>query len=612
MKRLSQFLYKLLLTALVGIFISISTFPGEVIALNLSKIAPQFREQARQQEAQKARPQVPRPGGAAPGAPVLEEGVPPPDPDLNGCPPPSYNIFGTPPTISSTNGVLEVTLTASDSSSFKVANATFTTDQNKQQAVTLYKTDQNELDQYMYMPPILQVSPGDTIKLKLDNELTNTAVLNDIDTNLHYHGFNVSPSEGADNVLEHVKPKTAYQMNFKIPDNHQPGLFWYHPHVHTDSDTQVFGGMSGGIIVNGIEKYYPILNGIPLQTGEPSHLTERVILFKDLGLLSTDNNCYKCYTLNSVVNPNLTIRPGEVQFWRIGNIGSDTYMNLSLEDATTKTRQPFYILARDGNVVSQPLEQYQILLPPANRVEVLVIGGLPSSPKTSPLYNLVSDAVPNTDPNNSPSSFDGNQRIVATVSLQDDPVNYNTGTIPLVDYIKNQEPSILDSDLPSPTELAQWHIPNKNKRQFEFSQNTSNNIYRINNKQYDFDRIDTIVHLNDIEEWTLVNATPVHHVFHIHQLDFIVTNINGIDQPLQGYEDSIDLPPCSIGLDNDTCQPGTESKTVVRIPFTNPLIAAKYDVNGRPVGGEFVYHCHLLFHEDNGMMQNIQVLPASS
>ncbi|WP_298916909.1 multicopper oxidase domain-containing protein [uncultured Nostoc sp.] len=91
----------------------------------------------------------------------------------------------------------------------------------------------------------------------------------------------------------------------------------------------------------------------------------------------------------------------------------------------------------------------------------------------------------------------------------------------------------------------------------------------------------------------------------------------------QGYQDVVDLPPCATAKDNnDSCDPNTVTKTVVRIPFTNKIIAAKFDgkeppddndkstyENGQFVGGKFVYHCHLLYHEDHGMMQNILVLP---
>ena len=696
MKHLSQFLYKLLLTILAGIFISISTFPGKVIAFDLSNTPPQYREQARQQEAQLRKPRL----GARPGLPEL--GAPEANQlDANGCPlvdnqPDFSNPLFIP---SSSDKGLNTTLTAINPESFSLGKATFKSNypllyshpatndnppkadldkpmvltQNPNQAnqrIALYKT--NEKPSGTYTPPILRVSPGDTIKLKLDNQLTGQwSGSAPQDTNFHYHGFNVPATENADNVLIHVHPEQSDQMDFEIPKNHQPGLYWYHPHVHDDSDSQILSGLSGGIIVNGIEKNYPIINGIPLFNRDPlkqdklEPLTERVILFKDLQLIDTTGTRYTCYTLNGLVNPKISIQPGEVQFWRIGNIGADYYINLSLEKAPAsdpsnpdtsapknldaKKTQPFYILARDSNVVNHPFAQDQILLAPGNRVEVLVIGD-PSGQQ----YNLVSKEVLNTDynpnsiPQTSRATFVGNP-IVATVLSQGKQVNYDIKVSSqgeqvnsdsqeaLKNYILSQRPQDKSDDLPSVDELAKKDIPSQHKRTFTFTQNFANpnkaargGEFYINDTTYDENHIDTTVRLGDIEEWTLVNATPTHHAFHIHQLDFLVTNVNGKDQPPQGYQDTVDLPPCTTPTDdNDGCKAGV-SETVVRIPFTNPLIAAKfvdgrefpntttdthndpqgyeYD-NGKFVGGQFVYHCHLLYHEDHGMMQNILVLP---
>lgn len=661
MKRLSQFLYKLLLTILAGIFISISTFPGEVIAFDLRNTPPQYREQARVREA--PIPSVPR-LGARPGLPEPSA----PDNTFSNQPPcPAFEPqpdFSNPPSIKSdSNQVLNTTLTAINPGSFTFGDAIFKTyDHVKysssqaafvvpedKQIIALYQTPKDPSP--TYIPPILRVSPGDIVKLNLENKLTNSAPQ---DTNFHYHGFNVPATKNADDVLIHVHPGNSDQMNFEVPPNHQPGLFWYHPHVHDDSDSQVLSGMSSGIIVNGIEDYYSIIDGIPLQTGESKPLTERVILFKDLQLKDDKSGFqYACYTLNGLVNPKITIQPGEVQFWRIGNIGADIYINLSLENSQDKTRtktQPFYILARDGNTVNQPFAQDQILLAPGNRVEVLVIGD-PSGQQ----YNLVSNEVLNTDynPNVTPptsrATFLGNP-IVATVLSQGEQVNYDIKVSSqgeqvnsdsqeaLKNYIlrqRRQTPKDKDKqdDLPDIDSLAKMQIPTNHQRLFTFTQNFANpnkaargGEFYINDNTYDENHIDTVVRIGDTEEWTLVNATPTHHAFHIHQLDFLVTKVNGVDQLPRVYQDTVDLPPCTKAkADNDNCQLGTESVTVVRIPFTNNIIAAKFDGpvptsgsdtyeydNGKFVGGQFVYHCHLLYHEDHGMMQNLLVLPAPS
>ncbi|MEH1835413.1 MAG: multicopper oxidase domain-containing protein [Nostoc sp.] len=674
MKRLSQFLYKLLLTILAGIFISISTFPAKVIAFDLRNTPPQYREQARQQEAQLRKPRL---GAPRPGAPQLGEAPPQP----RNCPNTNQPIdfqknLGLDYLDSNSNHVLNATLNVINPESFTLGDVTFKssyqatydgntakfkTDSNNQR-IALYQTEDDKPG--TYIPPVLRVSPGDTINLKLNNKLTGQWTGSaPQDTNFHYHGFNVPATENADDVLTHIRPGQSDPMGFVIPENHQPGLFWYHPHVHDDSDSQVSSGMSGAIIIKGIEKYYPIINGIPLKPDKPnlvkeivkdieqpydttikgilpqlkSSLTERVLLFKDLQLkeqLETDPpNSYACYTLNGLVNPNITIRPGEVQFWRIGNIGADNYINLSLQKSTDDTddTSPFYILARDGNIVNSPfLQKEPILLAPGNRVEVLVIG-----PPSGQKYNLVSTEVFNEDTIGQPHSaatFPGNPT-VATVSSEGEQVNYDVGA--LEEYILSQKPQDKLDDLPSIEQLAKKSIPETHKRTFTFTQNFTNpnkldrgGEFYINDNIYDENQFDTIVRLGDIEEWTLVNATPIHHAFHIHQLDFLVTEVNGKSQLTsnyaQGYQDVIDLPPCGKAQDNnDSCDPTTVSKTVVRIPFTNKIIAAKFDgnqdynldtdnsiyKNGEFVGGKFVYHCHLLYHEDHGMMQNILVLP---
>lgn len=95
--------------------------------------------------------------------------------------------------------------------------------------------------------------------------------------------------------------------------------------------------------------------------------------------------------------------------------------------------------------------------------------------------------------------------------------------------------------------------------------------------------------LGDIEEWTIINRTGERHVFHIHQLDFLVTKMKGQALDYEGLRDVIDVPEATNGVPGDV--------TLI-VPFTNPVMV-----------GKFVSHCHILEHEDKGMMANIVVLP---
>ncbi|MNK89410.1 Multicopper oxidase mco [compost metagenome] len=121
-------------------------------------------------------------------------------------------------------------------------------------------------------------------------------------------------------------------------------------------------------------------------------------------------------------------------------------------------------------------------------------------------------------------------------------------------------------------------------RQFAFQDSdTDPNAFLINGTRFELDRVNTTVKLGDVEEWRLFNPSQELHQFHIHQVDFQVTEFNGKPVQFSGYRDNVFIP-------------ATGSITV-RIPFRDPVIL-----------GKFVYHCHILEHEDGGMMQAIQVV----
>jgi FtsP/CotA-like multicopper oxidase with cupredoxin domain len=107
----------------------------------------------------------------------------------------------------------------------------------------------------LLMPPLLRVQPGDTVQLQIQNDA-------DFSTNVHYHGFQVTPQGTGDNVFLDITPNETYQYDFEIPADHPAGLYWYHPHLHPDVNPQIAGGLSGGIIVGDILAPFPKLTGI--------------------------------------------------------------------------------------------------------------------------------------------------------------------------------------------------------------------------------------------------------------------------------------------------------------------------------------------------------------
>lgn len=597
-----------------------------------------------------------------------------------------------------------------------------------------------------YNPPTVVVSPGNSIDLTLTNDLPLNVELNgqlpqtdqnleneSQDTNLHYHGFNVSPLLGSDDVVMHVHsnvtpkdgsmtpdskhgtstnlpggiypgdsyPKntygatTEYHMQVNIPDKHQSGLFWYHPHVHTVSDNQVGAGMSGGIIIeddrSNVEDSdtFPIVRGIKLNPTSTSSkksnqlnssevttgLTTRVMMFKDFNdTLGKEKTPPDCFTLNGQLNPKITIQPGEVQYWRVGNIGADNYLNLALEkniESNPEFAEPngyknFYILGRDGGSVKKPVATDSVLVPPASRVDLLVVGGNPSE-----TYNLVSDFTTDLTKkqqqwvNNGKSyqlatasvakvsdytcyykegeehhqklvPYDKSQHIPDKDKLTPDGLNCIQSQEQTLDKFITSQYSVVDLILPDPAELASYtqcqegkiHTkcitptdayptePFTQERSFTFNRATLSNtgVFTINDKLYDENRIDKVSHLGDNEEWQVINTDSFPHAFHMHQLDFLVTQVKLQEDPGSTYDNyDIKNGKCKKNKDNTyTCELESleyrdminlppKSTTTIRIPFLNPFIT-----------GVFVYHCHILAHEDRGMMQNLKVIDPKS
>jgi suppressor of ftsI len=385
-----------------------------------------------------------------------------------------------------------------------------------------------------FLPPTLRVHPGDVIRIRLVNGLSQV-------TNLHTHGLEVSPLGTSDNVFLHVQPRHVQDYEIRIPADHPSGLNWYHPHAHTNSDQEVRDGMSGALIVDGLLAPFPTLRTV----------RERVLLLKDVQLVNgraADVGIGKdeTRTVNGVVNPTLVLRPGETELWRIANVSADLYYVLVLDG------HPFHVVARDGQLLARTELTDTLVITPSGRAEVLVQGGAAG-------VHLLRTANVNTGPA-------GNQyasTVMATVVVEGAPAT----------------PVAIPAAL-HPMEDFRGKVTNR--RTILFTESADS--FYINGKTFDMHRVDTRVRLGAVEEWTVRNQADELHSFHIHQTHFQVTEINGVPQPLTGYRDVIDVPI------------GGEVKVI--IPFTDPVIV-----------GKFAYHCHILSHEDKGMMATIVVAP---
>lgn len=394
----------------------------------------------------------------------------------------------------------------------------------------------------VYTPATLRVQPGDRVRLQFNNFAVEP-------TNLHYHGLAVTPQSNGDNVFLVFDPGDSWTYDFEIPASHPQGLFWYHPHLDPYLNTQLASGAAGALIIGDILAPFPQLAGIP----------ERVMLLKDL---KTDDDDFPVVnpdpagpttrTINGLFQPDITMRPGQVELWRIGDFSSNIFYKLTLEG------QPFHIIAIDGNLQNQVVTTDTLTIPPGSRIEALVYGPPAGS------YRLMAEDF-NTGPGG--DAYPGQQ--MATVISTGDAADQ----IPL------------PSNFPPVRDLRT--APIAKRRTIVFDDTPNPDEFVINGKPFTANCIDHLITLGDTEEWTIQNASDEAHVFHIHQLDFQVTEIDGEPKPFTGHQDIVTLPPA-----------GDDGPSVVKaiIPFDDPVIL-----------GKFVFHCHIIQHEVFGMMASVVV-----
>jgi FtsP/CotA-like multicopper oxidase with cupredoxin domain len=237
-----------------------------------------------------------------------------------------------PSEIRSQNGVLDAALTAAPGT-VQLDEVTF--------PGSLYNNS--------YLPSLLRARTGDVMRIAFKNDLP------DDPSNLHFHGMGVSPRGNSDNVFVHVHPGQEFKYEVKIParDRQGPGLFWYHPHAHGVVAKQMLGGMSGGIVIDGFEKYFSILKDLP----------ERFLFIKHF-----EHADREIISINGQVNPAVAIRPGEVQFWRIAHIGATLFIKFRVEG------MPLYVVATDGHPLSHPQRMTEFFVGPGQRIDAIVIG----------------------------------------------------------------------------------------------------------------------------------------------------------------------------------------------------------------------------------------------
>jgi FtsP/CotA-like multicopper oxidase with cupredoxin domain len=451
-----------------------------------------------------------------------------------------------------------------------------------------------------------EIRPGDTLRIDLINNLPPLSHDEPVDpvrphewttTNLHTHGLHVSPAGNGDNVFLAIPPGERQAYEIRLPDDHPSGIYWYHPHRHGGVAQQVRAGMAGMIVVRGeIDEVEEVR-----AAKEQIMVMQAIELGDELQLLDPiphpgPNQAFVprshiLYTVNGVLNPTITMYPGEVQRWRMLNAAEGKFMSVALEG------HDFNILAWDGLTLAEPEGAELAMLSSGNRVEVLVKAGRPGlynlmlSPGSSqkpyiPGMPLPASGTPVASP--VPTMIDTHGAMMR--GLPDIPGELVVRPI-LTLEVKGEGP-----EMALPAALPAWDppmLPIARTRQFAFTVERGEDEiefidFGVDGVPFDINRPPYQVKLNTAEEWTLSNGIdtryPDHaHVYHIHINPFRITKINGrtLDRPR--WRDTYVLS----GKNGDSLT---------------------FESNFTDFTGKFVEHCHVLTHEDLGMMSAIEVV----
>ncbi|HEX3472613.1 MAG TPA: multicopper oxidase domain-containing protein [Silvibacterium sp.] len=532
------------------------------------------------------------------------------------------SIVGEPPDVRSKDGVLEVNLTAVNTKQGDGSTRYCFTDAEGRES------------------PTLRVNPGDQVIIHLKNAMTdpdhagaetahvhssqtagsactNGMMMSVVSTNLHFHGLTIPPICHQDDVLKTtLQPgDPAFEYRFRIPDDEPPGLYWYHPHIHGFSKPQLLGGASGALIVEGIERAKKEVAGLP----------ERVFIIRDQDLVNPNappaksepvvpkfmvdrdgdaaNNGTgfgkpaKDLSINYVPVPYpdyppavIQIRPGERQLWRVLNASAITYLNL--EVLFQHAPQPLGLVAMDGVPIGESGPgngaagesvnvQTHLGIPPGARVEFIVQG--PAAGETGLLVTRTVDTGPGGE-------NDPNRMLARIVAAPDTP---------------EPRSQLQSSPQPLPPSDRQWlgDIAPVRVRRLYFSEKLADpndptsavefylTVDGQTPKMFDMNSTipDIVAQQGTVEDWIIENRSSELHAFHIHQLHFLLLDYSGRPVNENFLRDTVNVPYNNGRL------------------LTYPSVRVRMDFRDPNTVGTFPFHCHLLEHEDKGMMGTIRV-----
>ncbi|HEX6644779.1 MAG TPA: multicopper oxidase family protein [Gemmatimonadales bacterium] len=368
-------------------------------------------------------------------------------------------------------------------------------------------------------------------------------------TTVHWHGLHL-PVTSDGSPFHPVAPGGTYTFEFTVRPG-SAGTYWYHPHPHHRTGAQVARGLYGAVIVRAADD--PI-----------AHLPEKLLILadnrlRDDGSVDLPDRLSPSWRIdqengregdllfvNGAVRPAIAIRSGEVQRWRIVNTSAARMYRLAIPGHT------FLHVGNDGGLFEHPVERSEILIAGAERVEVLVRG------TAAPGSEAVLQALPYDRyiPQTRPADWERTRDLLTLRYTGEPPAPAPAipGTlrpIPVLDT--------LDATATRIMVLTQG---------------------MINGRIMDMARVDVEAKLGATEIWQVENLVGMDHPFHLHGFQFQVIDRNGVPEPFRSWKDVVNVP---------------EHETVRFI--------VRYD----DYPGKWMFHCHILDHEDHGMMGVLEI-----
>jgi FtsP/CotA-like multicopper oxidase with cupredoxin domain len=499
--------------------------------------------------------------------------------------------------------------------------------------------------------PTLHVRPGDTLNITVTNNTPFSEVGDTDETfnapncgdntfeqqvgtgtqgfamsggsmNIHYHGTNTTPQCHGDNVVKTlINPGHTFQYSVQFPTNEPPGLYWYHPHVHGLAELALLGGASGALVVDGIENVQPAVQ----------RLRQRILVFRDQaqvqGLGEGPGNCgvdvpFQDITINNVaidshqdpVTGSVTFTPavlsmeaGDTEFWRVSNSTADSILDLQvLYDGVPQTLQIVGIDAvpvnsQDGTAPGSLISVKDYRLAVAGRVEFLVQAPGPGV-KVAQLFtnNINTGPQGDCDPARAVFNITTTTFGPATVAAAANPQSISDGRLPASTHLEtglNRFGGIRNASV---TATRTFQFSEIQPSQFFITQTSAGQtpmVFDNNNPP------SVITTQGSVEHWNVQNIAQENHEFHQHQIHFLVlsqdnyeSNGNPHNAAMTGqFADMIEVPY----WDNVANPNGPVPQAELLMDFRGPDI------------GDFVYHCHILSHEDLGMMAIERVCPST-